>query len=545
MIAVVVIIIAAAGLYWWMSTPSQEPEPSPEPEPGPEPEPDEPKVGGTLTVGMTSEIRTLDPLWMSGTTAPSMKFAIAEPLLFHGFSLTDYHPGLAESYEKIDDVTYEFKLREGVKFHDGTPFNASAVVFTLNRIMTTDAPLKGMVSFIESVEEIDNYNVRITLKKPYADFLHIISFWTWIESPTAVLKWGDEDYGRHPVGTGPYKFKEWIEGDRIILERNEDYWGGESYLDEIVYRVIPDSSVLTMELELGNIDVAGISFEELPRLEAETDLVFWVGPPGFFSYYSLNHLDEFSPVTGEPNPLIHKDVRQAISYALDRDTIIDAVVEGYGTPAIGPMLPSMKTFYNEEIPHFDYDLEKAQELMIQAGYEDGFDINLRTTSSNLPRATIFQEMMSKININVEIELIESATYVPSVLWANQFDIVLGGWGGAGPTPMQVMELMFHSHAIGGWNYHRINDSRVDDLLDRISTISPPEDAVDLVDEIQEIIIEECWIVFSYYGDRIFVAQPYVKGVITEENPFYHPNPWYGQPVIPRIDALGIHAWIDK
>ncbi len=343
-----------------------------------------PKKGGTLIFGRGGDSVGLDPAYETDGNSFMICDSVLEALVFYKEESTEIEPGLAESWEvSADGKTYTFRLRKGVKFHDGTPFNADAVVFTLGRQMK-EPKLKWfgkgweipkqerppeywmtmeMDKTVEAIEATDEYTVVFKLKRVEAPFLANLGMdFADIISPTAFMK-NPKEFVRNPVGTGPHKFVKWVKDDRIILEANKDYWDKSKgpFLDKFVFRVIPENSVRFLELKAGNDphcqfpNAADIVLARKdPKLKVPTQ-------PGMnIGYLGFNHTKPLWQNAG---------MRKAIAHALNRKAIVDNIYQGMGELAKNPIPPFMWG-YNKDVPGY-YNVEAAKAELAKAGYPEG------------------------------------------------------------------------------------------------------------------------------------------------------------------------------
>lgn len=337
-----------------------------------------PVMDGTLIVG-----RGGDSVWLDSGPATDGESAmvineIIEPLIrLEGTSARPI-PWLAESWETEDSQTWVFKLRQGVTFHDGTPFNAEAVRFNIDRWRNPDNEYRFGRTFeyynyqfgnapIEEVNVIDDYTIEIKLAKPSSVFLAKLSlgFSFGMNSPTAIMEQGDA-YGTpagSAVGTGPFKFVEWIPGDRITVERNEDWWGPKPYLSRIIWRVIPDNSARFAELQAGTIHQAYLAQTDLPMAQADPNIEVYVLPSLSTGYIAFQQCTE---------PFDKLEVRKAIAHAVNWAALIPAFYGEFGQLA-GSFQPPAIPGHNPNIKPYEYDPDLAKELLAQAGLPDGFE----------------------------------------------------------------------------------------------------------------------------------------------------------------------------
>ncbi len=324
-------------------------------------------------------------------------------------------PGLAESVEANEDASeFVFKLREGVKFHDGTDFTADDVVFTF---MDNKARNLNNSAIIDNVEALSDHEVKVTLTGPSAPFLGILTTVNWSIRPRkAATEMGDA-FGRNPIGTGPYKFVEWVEGEYIKLAANEDYYLGAPEIKDVTIKFINDNNTALIAMEAGEADYSAV-WPEAARfdIEANPDLKMVDYNSNSLQFVTMNVQNEF---------LSNKLVRQAINYAINRDDIVIVAVEGNGRPTT--QYCNVGTIgYVDGFEGYTYDVEKAKELMAEAGYADGFTIRMIAQDEmNSRMAQVMADNLAEIGITVEIEMQESNTAVANMMAGNYETGVLG------------------------------------------------------------------------------------------------------------------------
>jgi len=327
---------------------------------------------------------------------------IFEGLVKYKAGATSIEPCLATSWEmSADGKEITFHLRKGVKFHDGTDFNADAVVFSFARQYDPNHPYhqyskwfmwRYMLSDIKVAKKVDDYAVKLVLKRPNVSILTSLALYqASIVSPTNAEKY-KEDAFKNPCGTGPFKFVEWVKDDHITLEANEDYWRERASLDKLIFKVIPDPSARLMALEVG--EVQGMEFPnptDLDRISDNKDLVLMTQPGMNVGYLAMNtgygYIDEnengirdidselLVKTPGFFEPLTKKKVRQAINMAIDKQSIVDNIYMGTAIKAKNGIPPFMLG-YNNDIEDYPYDPARAKELLAEAGYPDGFEVTL-------------------------------------------------------------------------------------------------------------------------------------------------------------------------
>ena len=467
-------------------------------------------TGGTLIFGRGGDSTSLDPSRTTEGETFKVTKNIFETIVDFEEGGTEIVPGLAHDWDVAEDgLTYTFHLEEGVKFHDGTDFNAEAVVKNFERWAGGNAEQfpyynsmfggfegdEGHV--IESVTAEDDNTVVFKLKRPQAPFLKNLAMDMFaIASPTAYEEQGDDEFERNPVGTGPFKFVEWKPNDSITIEKNEDYWqDGLPKLDKVVFRSIPDNSARLNALLAGEIDLAdGINPSDGDAIESNDDLQLIERPSMNVGYLGLT-------VTREP--FDNKLVRQAMNYAIDKQAIIDTFFEGRADIAVNPMPPSIEG-YNEDIEGYEYDPEKAKELLEEAGYGDGFEMELWAMPVPRPYmpdgqkvAELMQKNLADIGVTAEIVSHEWATYL-ELAEKGDADAFMLGWTGDNGDPDNFLYVLLDEDNIGSNNYTYFKHDEMHDLFIEAQTEVDQEKRNELYKKAQEIIHEEApWVPIAH------------------------------------------------
>jgi peptide/nickel transport system substrate-binding protein len=465
---------------------------------------DEP-VQDVLVFGRGGDSVGLDPAAVTDGESFKVTKNIFDTLVNYGDQDTSINPALATKWEVSPDaLTYTFELREGVKFHDNTDFNAEAVVFNFNRWMNAEnkefyyygsmfggfAGDEGHV--IKEVKALDEHTVQFTLNRPLAPFLKNLAMSPFaIASPAAVEKYG-EKFTENPVGTGPFKFVEWKRNDRIVVEKNEDFWmDGYPKLSRVIFKAIPENSARLNALITGDIDLMdGVNPSDVATVEGNDDLKSFFRPSMNVGYVGL---------TNTRPPFDNKLVRQALNHAVDKQGIIDAFYSGQAEPAKNP-LPPVIGGYNDDIEPYPYDLEKAKELLAEAGYPDGFEMELWAMPVPRPYmpdgkkvAEVLQAAWSQIGVKAEIVSMEWATYLDKSR-QGQADAFLLGWTGDNGDADNFLYVLLDQDTIGSNNYARYSNDEVHDLLIQAQSVTDEDERNSLYKQAQEIIHEDApWI----------------------------------------------------
>ena len=407
-------------------------------------------------------------------------------------------PRLATSWEFIDDTRLRFKLREGVTFHDGTPFNAEAVKFTWDRALFADPPgrWKGLAGPIEAVEVVDDYTVDIVTSVPYGPLLLTSTMiYTGVVSPTAVEKFGEE-YGRNPVGTGPFKFVEWRTNDRIVLEANEDYWRGRPALDRVVFRVVPEDGARMLALQAGEADmVLNPPPADVAALEGNPDFKVAEADSVQVFYFGFNL---------EKPPVDDLRVRQAVAHALDIPLIVESILEGGATVATSVISPSVLGYADMNLQErYPYNPERAIELLEEAGYTMGSDGIMMKDGEPLVLeilpatgrylkdrevAEVIQEFLRQVGIVAELDTFEWATTFPlSQEDPLQYHAVTFAWLTTTTDADYTLYSNFRSDELPpvSWNKYRYSNPQVDEWLAQARSSLDTDQRVELYGQVQE------------------------------------------------------------
>ena len=466
----------------------------------------------TLVYARGTDATGLDPAAMADSGTAIINMAIYDGLVKYAEDLS-IAPALATSWTISDDeLTMTFYLRKGVSFHDGTPVNADAVVFTINRLIDPNVrvPLWNYINFVESAEANDEYTVSLTLKYPHAPALaRLTAPNNGIVSPAAVEKYG-ADFGNHPVGAGPFKLIEWARDDHILLAKNEDYWGDGPYVDYLMVRVIPEDGSRVLALEAGEVDITvRIPPMDVPRLKGEGLDVLVVASTRAI-YIGMNNQYQM---------LKDPRVRQALNYAVNKEAILEVLLQDYGQVMDSPL--TSEYFAHKTVGPYEYNPAKAKQLLAEAGYANGFEITMMTPHGRYLmdyRITeAVQGFLGKVGITVNIKEMEWATYLSTVrkpLDENPTQLFLLGWGPWILDPDQMLYPLFHSsqQPPNGSTYSFYKNARVDELLQIGTSTSDLEKRREVYEEAQEIIWNDAPWLFLHNEQQLVATISKVTGV---------------------------------
>ncbi|HBJ79304.1 MULTISPECIES: glutathione ABC transporter substrate-binding protein [Fusobacterium] len=413
-------------------------------------------------------------------------------------------PGLAESWEQIDDKTMQFKLRKGVKFHNGYDFTAEDVKFSFDR-MANSPRIAFVLPPIEKVEVVDDYTVNIVTKTPFGPLLAHLSHPALGIVSKKLITEDEQSFKEHPIGTGSYKFKEWVPGDSLTLEKNEDYFDKKNGLKYIVFKNIVEASNRTIGLETGEIDISiSVSSVDENTIKNNPKLQLITKPSISYSYVGMNT---------QKTPLNDVRVRKAINYAVDKQAIVDVILNGSGKIATSPIAPGVFGF-TDKTKNYEYNVEKARELMKEAGYENGFKTSILVFGgeANTQTAEILQAYLKEIGIDLRIDVVEVSAYWDATE-KGRHDLFLGSWGVVTGDADYGLYAMYHSSAKGGaGNRDFYENPKVDELLDKAKMTTNPEERKKLYEEIQLLIVDDAPDIMLYNRILAVGAQKNIKGL---------------------------------
>lgn len=403
----------------------------------------EPVKGGEITVGIAQDLDdSLDPHQTVAAGTREVLFNIFEGLVKPN-SDGEMIPAVAEKYELSEDgTTYTFTLRDGVKFHNGQTVTAEDVVYSINRCAAVpegqEKPLVAAFSAIRSVEALDEKTVTVTIAQRDLEF---ISYMT-----AAIIPAGYADQATAPVGTGPFKFVSRTPQENFIMERFEDYWGTPAWLDKVTYKICENADALVMNLNGSSIDLcAHLTSAQAAQLNSNFKVL--EGTMNLVQAIYLNN---------QAKPFDNQLVRQALCYAIDRQGIMDMVADGHGTAVGSSIYPAFtKYFLPELVDKYPHSVEKAKELLAQAGYPNGFDMTISVPNNYQPHmdtAEVVAEQLREAGIRVTIQPVEWSTWLDTIYNGRQFQATVVGVDAANMTARAMLERFTSDYAKNFINY---------------------------------------------------------------------------------------------
>ncbi|MFJ7649924.1 ABC transporter substrate-binding protein [Lysinibacillus sp. NPDC097279] len=458
----------------------------------------------TLVYGRGGDSTALDPATVTEGESFKVTVNIYETLINFGDEDVTLHPGLAKSWEASEDgLTYTFQLEEGVKFHDGSDFNAEAVVKNFERWKAGADKFPYFMSqftmggeqVIESITAEGDSTVVFKLKQPQAPFLKNLAMSPFAIASPSAFEANDDALIDKPVGTGPFKFVSWTRNDSITIEKNPDYRvAGFPKLDKVIFRSIPDNSARLNALNNGEVDVVdGLSPSDKGSIESNGDLQLIERPSMNVGYLGL---------TVTRPPFDNVKVRQAVNYAIDKQALVDAFYEGLAQPAKNPM-PPVIAGYNDDITGYAYDPEKAKALLKEAGY-DGKEIELWAMPVPRPYmpdgqkiAEAIQKNLADVGIPSKIVSFEWATYLEKAQ-NGEADAFLLGWTGDNGDADNFLYTLLDADNIGSNNYTFYDNQELHKLFVAAQTEVNEDKRIELYKQAQAIISEDApWVPLAH------------------------------------------------
>jgi ABC-type transport system substrate-binding protein len=498
-----------------------------------------------LVFGSSGDASRLDPADVTDGESIQRMDNIFEGLVEYEAGSTEIKPCLAESWDISEDGTeIVFHLRKGVKFHDGTDFNADAVIFSFERQFNPEHPHYQygewvywgiMFTDIIRIEKIDDYTIKLVLKNPNASIMTSLAMFTvCIVSPTNAEKY-KEDAFKNPCGTGPFKFVEWVKDDHITLEANEDYWRERPQLDQLIFRVIPDPSARLLALEVG--EVHGIEYPnpaDFERIKANPDLKLMSQPGMNIGYMAMNtgygYVDAnkngvkdddepFEKTPGYHEALTKKEVRQAINMAIDKEAIVRDIYMGEASVAKNGM-PPLVMGHNDEIEDYPYDPERAKQMLAEAGYPDGFEVTLHVMPVSRPYmfdppkiGEAIQSYLAAVGIKVNFYQVDWGTYLQETE-AGEHQMCMLGWTGDNGDPDNFLNILYNLNgcSIGlATNYAFYTNQTNQELLTQARRTYDVDKRATYYKKAQELIHEDAGWVFLSHSNQNLVFRSNVVG----------------------------------
>lgn len=473
-----------------------------------------------LIYALSAEPNKLDPMAIAMMSTFTVTYAIYDNLVEEDEN-GEFVPCLAESVDISDDgLEYVFALRQDVKFHDGSDMTADDVVFSINRTIEKGWAF-DMTAFIDKVEKVDDYTVKMTLNTPFGGMLgSLASPYFSIMSKNYLEEKGDDIVEREPMGTGAYKFVEWVSGDHITLEANEDYFQGAPAIKTITFKPITDKNTGLISLQTGEIDAyLNINAVDIPTVEDDDSLAFY--STELAAVLSLN-------MNVETAPLDNPDVRKAINYAINKQNIIDGALEGRGMVANSAISPTCDG-YSENVKGYEYDPEKAKELLSAAGYTESNPLNLtiklKEDAKNQKVAQVIQNDLKQVNVNVEIDVMEAGAYTTDIYSNGNYEMTISSWCAMFPDAYSLLYSQFHKDCYGSTgNITHVVSDELSAALEGAAGKTGDE-KIAAYDNVAQMIQDNAYVVSMVYEPTTITTNANLKGVEANTLGIYKIKKW--------------------
>ncbi|HEX8969256.1 MAG TPA: ABC transporter substrate-binding protein, partial [Chloroflexota bacterium] len=450
---------------------------------------------GTLTIAQGVDAESLDPYVTTSGASKGMLWTVYDRLVVRDLDLA-LKPGLATSWKNLDDTTWELSLRQGVAFHNGEPFNADAVKFSMARFV--DPSVKNgystLLKPISDVQVVDPYTVRIKTSEPFAELIETLAGYVEMLPPRAAAE--SSAVAQKAIGTGPYRFVSWTPNDRFVVEAAGPHWSGQPRMRQVVFRPIPDSTARINELKSGGVDI----ITNVPPL----DIGSLQGAAGIGLARATNSGSIILiPSFINTDVFARKEVRQAMQYAIDRDQLIRVVLRGEAVPMASPFPRGVAGGYVEGLPAYTYDPDKARALLAQAGYPDGFSVNFKAPDGRYLQDKAVAEaiagQLARVGIKAELETVEWSTYVQGIV-GRKYELFMLSQGGVQVGPAVQTNW---SSRIKGIAWQGYTNPSVDDLIDRASTQVDAGQRAASYEQLMRLVWDDSPWIFLYHQQDIY------------------------------------------
>ena len=452
-------------------------------------------AGGTINIGVASEAMSMDPYVHNETATNSILSNLYDTLVM--FS-ADYKqiPGLAVASKALDETTWEIKLREGVKFHNGNAFNADDVIFSFYRLKTWDrSGFKGKVSSILSAEKKDDYTVIFKTKGPHPLLLRKLTYMKILDKEYCETQ-SAEYLGNNPNGTGPYVFVKWNRGAMLELKANKEYWGGEPKIERVVFKTLTNDSTRVAAILSNEVDLINrVPVKDINRVKGSKN---FIQKPGLrLIYLQMDHPRADSPyVTGKINPFADIRVRRAIYYAINEDNIVKYLMNGFAKPA-GQFQPKAVFGFDDSIKRVSFDPAKAKKLLAEAGFPNGFEVIMDAPNNRyINDEQIAQAVaadLAKVKIKVKVNAMPKSAYFPKVNSSDSSFNMLG-WSNSDGDASSFLDACVHTHdqdkGYGRYNGGRYSNAEVDRLIEESDVMIDQVKRLELMKKAQKIALQD-------------------------------------------------------
>ena len=462
-----------------------------------------------LIISQKADVETFDPSQSNNTTTHNVTINVFDTLIRLSDDGRDFVGELAESWKVVDPTTWQFRLRRGVKFHNGEDLNAAAVKFTLDSTLDPERKTRQRPTYVafKEVRIDDPYTVSVITHKPYAIALTQLQY-LMVVPPGYIKQVGWDEFGRKPVGSGAFKFKEWERDVRVVLEANDAYWKGKPKVRTVAFRAIPEDASRIAAVQRGEVDIIdAVPYDRIKELQGSPTVKI-TQRQGEQVYVGLDTL--------RVEPLKKREVRQALNYAVNADALVKNLLLGYAVRLNGPMFPTTPG-YDEKQPAYPYDPERAKRLLAQAGYPNGFEVEFAVSPAfqGIAKGTEVGEaiagQLGRVGVRAKLNVQDSAALF-SAYSAKKLQMYLFAWKSS-PEAGRHLETLLHSKTRG----YYYQNPEADLLIDAYFVALDPKKRQEIGRQLHAFLREDAPWIFLYQQMDLFAVR---KGVAWEAKPDY-------------------------
>lgn len=474
----------------------------------------QPENAKTFVYAVQADAKTLDPhMSTDGTSSTAVNQKVYETLITINKE-NQIVPQLATEWKQIDPLTWEFTLRKGVRFHDGTDFDANAVKASLDRLLdpVNKKNRRSVLETIQEVKVIDSHKIQIITSVPFGPLLlHLTHPAASIMSPKAIAEDASKPLAQNPVGTGPFKLDKWIKGQEINYSAFGDYWGPKPKIAKLTFKVIPEDSTRVAMVKTGEAQAANQApLTDLAKLEKDPALKL-LKTPLYRTEFIVFNLDK--------KPFNDKRVRLAIAEAIDYKSLIGGVYQGVGSAGVSTLGPAVFG-HNPNLAPYPYDVENAKKLLAEAGYPNGFDATIYVPDRKvrIKLAEVLQAQLKPLGINISLQVLEQGTYFKVTGDDGVHDICIDGWSNSsGDADLSLTPVFSQAGIPAAQNISHYRNPEVDQLLDQARSETDQEKRKQIYWKIQEIIHDDVPVIVTQVTDDVHIVGKNVQNLIVLAN----------------------------
>jgi peptide/nickel transport system substrate-binding protein len=471
----------------------------------------------TLTIGTSAEVQSMDPYFINNDDTNSVLGNMFDNLIMFDKNINT-KPNLAVSWSNSTPKEWIFKLRKDVTFHNGNAFNADDVIFSYNRVKNwKKSAFKSKINMLEKIEKIDDFTVKMTTTKPYPIFLRQLTYVSIMDKETLEGK-TDQWVGLHPVGTGPYKLDSWHKGSHVKMALNTNYWKGKATYDKVVFKPLTNDATRIAGILSGAVDIINkVPAVDVARIKQSDKLNFFMLPSLRTIYIHMDQHSEKSPFittsTGK-NPFLDKRVRQAFSYAINRESITKYIMKGFAVTA-SQINASTIYGYDKSQKSFEYNPKKAKELLAKAGYAKGFEIQLDgLNTGDYPKvAQAVASDLARVGIKVKVNVTPGSLFFGK-MGKRETSFSLIGWASGSGDSSSFYDSIVHSvnpdKGYGKYNWGNFANNEADKLIESSSSTMDSKKRLNQLQEINKIAMDEVAYLPLYYTVNLYASSKDIK-----------------------------------